>query len=299
MRKIFLVVFILLLSSPPWRGANAETVHGERDRVGCRPCKDNGDGIAPLLKRADLLHAQFKPKEAITELLKVLEVDSHNHEALAKLSRAHIDVGDLIPESTSDWQGKRMKEYVMAEEFARRAVEADPDSTWGHFYVAASLGKIAVLSPVSKQVELAEQIRQAIEESIAKDPRNGFAYHVYGVWHRKMAEIGQMSRAIATVVLWRSVPQGTLEKSVDYLKRAVALNPTVIASRLELAKTYMAAEQWSLARNHLKSIDELPVQFSDDPVHKQKARQMLQEITKKLATPAGDPRDRASQAPGR
>jgi tetratricopeptide (TPR) repeat protein len=281
MRKKYLVILILFVLILPRPGAEADTVDHEADRVGCGHCKDNGSGVAPLLNRADLLYAQFKPKAAIAELLKALELDSRNHEAFAKLSRAYIDVGDMIPESASDWQDKRMKEYVVAEEYARKAVEADPNSTWGHFYVAASLGKIAVLSPVSKQVELAEQIHQAVEKSIALDPRNGFAYHVYGVWHRKVAEIGQMKRAFATVVLWRSIPQGTMEKSVDYLKRAIALNPTVIASRLELAKTYLATEQWSLARNHLKSIGELPIQFSDDPIHKQKASQMLREIKDK------------------
>jgi hypothetical protein len=69
-----------------------------------------------------------------------------------------------------------------------------------------------------------------------------------------------------------------LEKSIDYLKRAVALNPTVIVSRLELARSYVAKSEWPAARALLKSIPDLPIQFSDDPKNKQKAEQLLEEI---------------------
>jgi hypothetical protein len=56
------------------------------------------------------------------------------------------------------------------------------------------------------------------------------------------------------------------------------LNPRVIASRLELARSYVALEDWPMARRMLASIRDLPVQFSDDPRHKQKAEELLEEI---------------------
>ncbi len=58
-----------------------------------------------------------------------------------------------------------------------------------------------------------------------------------------------MSRMFASLLYGRSLPAGNVEKSVEYLKNAVAINPTVIASRLELAKSYAAAENWPLARS--------------------------------------------------
>jgi tetratricopeptide (TPR) repeat protein len=231
-----------------------------------------------LLQRADELYAAFKPKEALAELLRVLDLDPQNAEALSKIARVYIDFGDMIPESTPDWEAKRLNQYQIAEQYARRAVKADPSVVWGHFYVAASLGSIATVSPVAKQIDLAGEIQRAIEKAIALDPKNGFAYHVYGVWHRKMAEIGKMSRMFASVVYGRSIPRGSMEKSIEYLNKAVALNPTVIVSRLELARTYVAVENWSSARSFLTSIAPLPIQFSDDAKHKQKAEQLLAEI---------------------
>lgn len=285
-RHLFLLYAVFFLVLPaPWTDALAEVAgelsdpgHLDGGRVGCPQCKSDSSEVSRLLQKGDTLYASFNSSEALKEFLKVLEIDPQNHEALSKIARAYIDIGDMVPESAPDWQEKRIRQYQVAEQYARKAVEADPDSTWGHFYVAASLGKVAVLSPISKQIDLAREIRSEVEKAIALDPQNGYAYHAYGVWHRKMAEIGQMSRMLVSVVLWRSVPKGTLEKSVEYLKRAVSLNPKVIASYLELGKTYMAAGKWKLARSSLKFAEALPVQFSDDHLNKKEARQLLQEI---------------------
>jgi Tfp pilus assembly protein PilF len=74
------------------------------------------------------------------------------------------------------------------------------------------------------------------------------------------------------------LPNGDFDKSVDYFKKAVALNLTVIISRLELARSHIAREEWEAARALLKSIPQLPSRFSDDTKHKQKAEQLLEEI---------------------
>jgi tetratricopeptide (TPR) repeat protein len=266
--------FLLLMQ--PGTARSFDTAQSEDAKTAC--CRQASPDATQLLKNAERFYKQFKPKEAAAELHKVLQLEPQNFEALAKLSRAHIDMGDMIPQSASDWQERRVKEYRTAEDYARKAITANPNSTWGYFYVAASLGNIAMLSPVGTQIDLAAEIRGSVEKAIALDPQNGFAYVVYGIWHRKMAEIGKTKRVFASLVYGRSIPAGTIEKSIEYLRKAVALNPTVIVSRLELGKSYIAAENWPLARNALASIRELPIQFSDDSNHKQKAEALLEEI---------------------
>lgn len=253
----------------------AELSSGHEPSQGC--CRHDAD-IARWHKNADRLYGQFRPREAIRELQKILEIDARNFEALVKMARAHIDVGDLIPENSVHWRERKLKEYSIAEDYARRAVKIDPHSTWGHFWIAAALGNSAIVSPVARQLELANEIRSEIEKAISLDPKNGLAYHAYGVWHRKVAEIGSASRVFASMLYGRSVPAGSLEKSVEYLKRAVELNPTIIVSRLELARTHIAREEWEPARVLLRSIPDLPVQFSDDSKHKKQAAHLLAEI---------------------
>ncbi len=249
-----------------------------KGRIGCTKCPVYSYKITQLLNKADALYASFKTKEAIDELLKILELDPDNNEALTKAARAFIDLGDMIPESTPDWNEKRLKQYLIAEQFARRSIEIDPAGTWGHFFVAASLGKITLLSSVSEKIDLAHEIRDEVDKAIALDPDNGFAYHILGVWHRTVAEIGKMSRFMVQTILLRTIPKGSFEKSVENLKKAVSLNPDVTNHHLELAKTYIAMEKWDLARRHLKIAEDLPIQYSDDQSHKENARHLLQEI---------------------
>ena len=274
--KSLLLLLAVLLFAQAEFFSRTGAASAEDGRTPC--CKSATSDTARLHKNADRLYNQFKTKEAAGELLKILQIDPRDFEATTKLSRAYLDIGDMIPESLPDWRAKRMKEYRKAEAYARRAILIDPNSTWGHFYVAASLGSIALVSPTSKQIDLAAEIRSAVEKAIALDPKNGFAYHVYGIWHRKMAEIGKTRRLFASVVYGRSPPSGNLEKSIEYLSKAVALNPQVIVSRLELAKSYIAAENWPMARAALIPIRKLPILFSDDARHKRDAEQLLEEI---------------------
>ncbi|MGH7853230.1 MAG: tetratricopeptide repeat protein [Candidatus Binatia bacterium] len=253
----------------------AEVTSREDPGPGC--CKHDPD-IARWHKNADRLYAQFKAREAAAELQKILDVDGRNFEALVKIARAYIDIGDMILENDANWKERKLKEYTTAEDYARRAVKLNPNSTWGHFWVAAALGNSAIVSPIARQLELAGEIRAGIEKAIALDPKNGLAYHAYGVWHRKLAEIGGANRVLAPVLYGQSVPTGSLDKSVEYLKRAVELNPTIIVSRLELARSYVAKEEWEPARVLLRSISELPIRFSDDSKHKKQAAQLLAEV---------------------
>jgi tetratricopeptide (TPR) repeat protein len=249
-----------------------------KGRIGCIKCPTYSLGITQLLRKADALYSSFKSKEARDELLKVLELDPDNKEALTKIARTYIDLGDRIPKSTPDRNERRREQYLIAKQFARRAVQVDPAGTWGHFFIAASLGKISLLSSVAEKIDLAREIRAEVDKAIALDPSNGFAYHILGAWHRTVAEIGMMSRFMVKTILWRTIPKGSFKESEKYLKTALSLNPDVINHHLELAKTYIAMEKWDLARRHLKTVEDLPIQFSDDQNHKDNALRLLQEI---------------------
>ncbi|HEY7713412.1 MAG TPA: hypothetical protein VIE90_02810 [Candidatus Binatia bacterium] len=267
-----LIATLLLLAMPSIAGAAMANLDGG---PGC--CRQDGD-TARWHKLADGLYAQFKPAEAIRELQKILDVDSRDFQALIKMARAYIDIGDTVAENGENWKERKLKEYGIAEGYARKAIRVDPNSTWGHFWLAAALGNAAMVSPIGRQLELASEIRAEIERALELDPKNGFAYHAYGVWHRKLAEIGGASRVFASVVYGQSVPTGSLDKSIEYLKKAIELNPMVIISRLELARSHAAKEEWERARALLKTIPGLPIQFSDDAKHKIKAEQLLAEI---------------------
>lgn len=89
-------------------------------------CGNDGADIARLHKIAERLYSQFKPKEAVAELQKIIRLDGRNFEALVKLARAQIDIGDQIPEDGADSKDRKIKEYALAEDYARKAIKVDP-----------------------------------------------------------------------------------------------------------------------------------------------------------------------------
>jgi tetratricopeptide (TPR) repeat protein len=125
-KTVGLILSLVLFDGfmPAARAADAE----ER-RTEC--CQRDNSQMARWQQNADWLYARFKRREAAGELQKVLKIDGENFEALIKLARAYIDIGDHIAESGIDSKERKMQEYSKAEDYARRAVRVDPSSTWG------------------------------------------------------------------------------------------------------------------------------------------------------------------------
>lgn len=245
---------------------------------------DNGaapkaDGeVGEAIARAAVLYRQFKSREALAELNMALALAPKDPEVLIWIARTSIDVGDLIPETAPDWEKNRIERYRAAERHARAAAEIQPGSTWPHFFLAVALAKLAEFSGIKEQIAMAKEIRTEVDKAIAFDPDNGFAYHVLGVWHRRLAEINKAKRLLAQLFLLKSVPAGRLKDSVRYLAKAIEYNPGIITHHLELAKTYQALGKTELARKHLTTVDKLPARFSDDGIHKRNAKKLLQDI---------------------
>ena len=234
--------------------------------------------VAETIARAAILYRQFKSREALTEIEKALVMAPDHPEVLIWAARTSIDLGDLIPETVPDREKKRIERYRAAERYARTAVKGRHGSTWPHFFLAVALGKLAEFSDIKTQIAMAREIRKEADKAIALDPDNGFAYHVLGVWHRRLAEINKVERLLVQLFLQESVPAGRLNDSARYLEKAIQHNPDIITHHLELAKTYQTLGKMELAREHLITVDKLPVQFSDDGLHKRNAKKLLEDI---------------------
>src|ERR1043166_7643402 len=106
--QFFLLLLLLAYTVSP----QPETVYGdasvpaEHGVPEC--CGTQGPEIKQLFKNADRLYAQFKPKESAVELRKILQVDPANSEAMIKLCRAHIDMGDMVPDSGQRSEERRV-----------------------------------------------------------------------------------------------------------------------------------------------------------------------------------------------
>jgi tetratricopeptide (TPR) repeat protein len=236
---------------------------------------------ADHIKAGDEFYAQLKDAQALEEYLAAVKLEPGNYEALWKASRSLVDNGDLVDTKAKGGEEKQKKFYQDAAEYARKAVAANPNDTWGHFHLSASLGKHALLLGKKDQIAMSKEIKVEIEKAIELDATNDGAYHALGRWHRRMAEIGGASRLIGGI-LFGSIPKGTFEDSEKNLMKAVELKPDYINHRLELGRTFVALKKYKEAAAEFQKALDLPATTSKDPGYKDEAQKELAAIQKKL-----------------
>ncbi|HVP89658.1 MAG TPA: hypothetical protein VMS75_00425 [Terriglobales bacterium] len=236
-----------------------------------------GQTAAEGIKAGDEAYAQFDDQKALANYQEALKLEPQNYEALWKASRACVDIADVITGTDKSAAQQRQRLYTDGTSYALKAVAANPNDTWGHFQVAAALGKKLLMLGQKEQVDGSKQIKAEIDKAIALDPSNDLAYHALGRWHRRIAEIGGAKRFFGSI-LYGSIPKGSFAESEQYLKKAVEMKPGYVNHHLELGITYVSLKKYDLAAQEFQKAIDLPKTTSKDDVLKDQARAELAKL---------------------
>lgn len=119
-----------------------------------------------------------------------------------------------------------------AEEYARRAMAADPKFADARIYLALSLGLEARIEgyDIARRKGYAGQARRALEEAHALDPNNVWALACLGGWN---IEVVRGGGPVLAYLLYGA----TLERGRTYFSQALDLAPDNIAIRYQYALT--------------------------------------------------------------
>jgi len=239
-----------------------------------------GQTAADHIKAGDEAYAKFDDQKALEHYQEALKIEPNNYEALWKASRAKVDIADVIPATDKDAKDRQMKLYSEGTEYAKKAIAANPNDTWGHFQFTAALGKKLLMLGKKEQIDGAKQIRQEIDKAIELDPNNDLAFHALGRWHRRMAEIGGAQRFFGSI-LYGSIPKGSFEESEKNLKKAAEMKPEYVNHHLELGLTYVSLKKNDLAAQEFQKAIDLPKTTSKDDVLKAQAQAELAKLKDK------------------
>jgi tetratricopeptide (TPR) repeat protein len=230
-----------------------------------------GQTAADHIKAGDEAYARFDDQQALEHYQEALKLEPQNYEALWKVSRADVDIADVITGTGKDAKQRRMKLYTDGTTYGLKAVAVNSNDTWGHFQIAAALGKKLLMLGKKEQIDGSKQIKAEIDKAIALDPNNDLAYHALGRWHRRIAEIGGAERFFGSI-LFGSIPKGTFAESEKYLKKAVDLKPDYVNHHLELGLTYVSLKKYDQAAQEFQKAIDLPKTTSKDDVLKAQAQ---------------------------
>ncbi len=233
------------------------------------------EDVAQYLAKGDSAFDVLDNETALQNYLQVYKADSMNCEALWKISRAYVDIGENAEEQ------KQKDDYAKSEHFARLAVKRCPNNADAHLFLSVALGRVALISGKKQQVQMSKEVKEEAMKSLELAPDKDIAHHVLARWHRKVANLSGIQKTFAKI-LYGGLPDASNEKAVEHFQIAIKLNPTYINHHLELGLTYEETKEWQLAKEEYEKCLALPITASDDPDHKKMATERLAVVEKKL-----------------
>ena len=157
--------------------------------------------------------------------------------------------------------------FTKAEQAAKQAIETDPNYPEGYFELARAQGRLAQFRGILASLNLASSVRDNLNKTLELDPNHDAAMVALAIWNLELAQKG---------VGWM---YGASIKRVEPLfQKAIALNPTSIAHRLEYGQALIRLKKPDAARKQLKKALELPAKTWVDRADQEKARKLLSEL---------------------
>jgi tetratricopeptide (TPR) repeat protein len=219
-------------------------------------------------------------RTALRHFAVALKQDSMHYEANWRAALTLGLMGDPYPMRKKS--AARDSLYARAERHARRAVTANPADAEGHFALAASLGRAALMVGPEEKVRRAILIRDEALRALSINPRHDGAYHILGRWNAEIMRLPGVSRFFAKHFLGAQVfDQASWPKAIAYMEKAVTLAPGRIFHHLALADIYLDTKRPRDAEVQLRIVDSLPVREALDTNYRQQAAS----LRKRLARP--------------
>ncbi|HEX8943386.1 MAG TPA: hypothetical protein VF785_09630 [Gemmatimonadaceae bacterium] len=234
----------------------------------------HGQSAAEHIALGDRDHAALNPAGALKHYEAALALDPNNSDALTKAAYDAVDLGEFNPNAD-----QQTALYRSAEQYARRAVAANPGSAEAHFQLALALGRNALTMGARDRVKFAGEVRAQALEALRLDPKHSGALHVMGVWNAEVMRLNGLTRLIARKLLGGGVfSEASWDNAQTYLERAVALDPDRITHRLDLAEVYEDRGEKAKAIEQYEWIARARVTDFNDPNYKQDAARRLKAL---------------------
>jgi len=217
------------------------------------------------------------PAGAVHQFENVLALDSTNYQANWRMATALIDIGKQTPDDVKS--KARDSLYLLAERYARRAVDAKLLGADGHYALAAAIGRTSLTKGNRERVVRARDIWVEAHKALELDPDHAKAHHVLGLWHAETMRLSGLQRWFAKNVFGGDfLSRASWDKAEEHLARAVALDPKSIFHRLDLARVYVDTKQYAAARGQLAAIATLPLRDVMDSTYQAQAAKLLEDI---------------------
>ncbi len=226
-----------------------------------------------LLNRADSLFSNYQEKAALEAYNKVLQEDSDNLEALWRTSLLYSRIGNQL-----NSEDQKTEYYNFAKQRAEQALQEDSTNSQANFVMSVAMGRMALIVGARERVAASRDIKKYAERALRADSTNAGAWHVLGRWNMEISDLNFAER-LAANVLFGGIPEGASnENAVEYIQRAIELNPNFALYYYDLAKAYEALGQEQQAIETCKEGLAQPTLAPGDDEVKQDCRDLIDDL---------------------
>jgi tetratricopeptide (TPR) repeat protein len=237
-------------------------------------------GVEDLIKEGDNFNQEFNHQKSLEMYLKADELSPANWEILWRISRAYVDIGNKMPETTDEENDAKVAIYEKSFLYADSAVNIAEDQSVVYVRRAIVNGRIALFEGVFSAIGTVNDVRDDCERAIELNNGGNYiqslAHYVLGRAHAKVCEKPYLLR------LPLGLGWGDMEVAIHELKNAIKLKPNYRMFYLELAKAYIEEDEYELAKENLLLVEKSPFVLEDDELYLKEAKELLKEVNEEL-----------------
>ncbi|RPI59187.1 MAG: tetratricopeptide repeat protein [Ignavibacteriales bacterium] len=232
--------------------------------------------VEELLKQGDQFVEDYQNQKALDTYLKADKLSPNNWEVLWRISRAHVDLGEKMPDKTDAQKDEQEKVYQKAFEYADKSVKNGSGQSITYVRRAIANGRIALFQGVFSAVGTVNDVKEDCEKAIQLGNGGNYvqalAHYVLGRTHSKVCEKSYLVR-LPIGLGW-----GDTEEAIRLLEIANKLKPNFRMFMFELAKAYVEEDEYDKAKELLKKIEKAPKVDEDDDRVLAEAKKLYEEI---------------------
>jgi tetratricopeptide (TPR) repeat protein len=225
-----------------------------------------------LIEKGDVYYAKLQAAEALKFYLPAEKLEPKNVRLLVRISREYRHLMSDAPKPE-----EKLKLGSIAVDYAKTAAALGPNDSDAQLAVAISYGKLQPLEGIGARIEASRIIKQAADKAIRLDPRCDLGWHVLGRWHRVLADLNPVKRALAQAA-YGKLPDSTYAEAAGCFEKAIELNPSRLMHYVELGRVYADMGRTADARHFITTGLAMRDTEKDDPETKQEGRELLAKL---------------------
>jgi tetratricopeptide (TPR) repeat protein len=225
-----------------------------------------------LVDQGKVFERKFDANEALPLYLAAEKLQPKNPHILVRIARQYRY---LMTDASE--QADKMRFGYLALEYSNRAAACGPEDCEAQLATAITLGKMLPFMATKDQVAASPKIKESVDKALRLDPKDDTAWHILGRWHRVLADVNTVKRALAGII-YGGLPKGSNEEAEHAMKKAIELNPNRLMHYIELGRIYAQMGRKEEAKQYINKGLAMPNAEKDDPETKQRGRETLAKL---------------------